>query len=375
MGRNQNNTMDYFPHIAEPGKTIYILEEKFGNDGYAFWFKILELLCRAENHYLDCSDPTTWQYLLAKTRVDEISGEKMLVLLSFLGQIDQELWEQHKVIWCQKLVNNFAEVYAKRKRPLPTRPVLDNKEHISVPEIHENKDTWGENGSKPAFPPQKSEQNNISAPEMRQSKVNKSKVNNIINTPLPPFAGGAAGVGFSEKVIDKNTGEILEDYSPKETQGITPLNNSSDPPATDNNPDELAAKITKAYKENIGPINGMVADGIRDWLSNFPAEWILEAIREAVLNGVRKPKYINAVLENWNSNGFKAKPRNKDAPQPDSMRDTARSNIENQISIRVRQEIVRNEKSGKRESMDNIRARVRREVEAEYAESGCVGSI
>ena len=44
MARPAKTSVDYFPHMAHSGKTIAILEARWGNDGYAFWFKLLELL-------------------------------------------------------------------------------------------------------------------------------------------------------------------------------------------------------------------------------------------------------------------------------------------------------------------------------------------
>ncbi len=373
MGRTQTNTVEYFPHFAEPGKTMYILEEEFGNDGYAFWFKLLELLCRTEDHYMDCSDPTTWRYLLAKTRVNEISGEKILGILVFLGQIDKELWETRRIIWCQKLVNNLEEVYKKRRRPLPVRPFTEHNAIISVPEMTANTYFRGENDSKHVFSSQKCEQNGISVPEMRQSKVKESKVNKSkVNTPLPPkgFAGAVVSSTGVTDFVDTETGEIL----PKPSTNTPPFENRKEEPVLNNSAapaDAGFGEICRQYQNNIGNISPLVADGIRDWVDNFPSEWILEAIREAVLNGVRKPNYISAILDNWRVNGFKNKPKNKDAPPPDTNQiDATRANIENQISIRVRQETARIEKAGKRENLDSIRARVRREVEAEYANCG-----
>ena len=44
MSRPRKAVVDYFPHYVNHGKTLFILEQKYGNDGYAFWFKLLEML-------------------------------------------------------------------------------------------------------------------------------------------------------------------------------------------------------------------------------------------------------------------------------------------------------------------------------------------
>lgn len=120
--------MDYFPHFAEQGKTLFILKSKFGNDGYAFWFQLLEALCGEENHFYDCNDEATWQYLLSRAGVGEITGTEILELLANLEKIDRELW-QRRIIWCPKLIVNLEDVYKKRGRLPPERPkLLDNND-------------------------------------------------------------------------------------------------------------------------------------------------------------------------------------------------------------------------------------------------------
>ena len=51
--RPKKAIVDYFPHFVSHGKTMFTIEMKYGNDGYAFWFKLLEILGSTENHYID----------------------------------------------------------------------------------------------------------------------------------------------------------------------------------------------------------------------------------------------------------------------------------------------------------------------------------
>lgn len=121
MGRPKKNTVDYFPHKCDSGKTIFILEQKFGNDGYAFWFKLLELLGKTENHVYDCRNPDDFEFLQAKTRLSEETTNKILDLLSDLKAIDRDLWKI-KVIWVQNFVNNLSALYSNRRVELPSKP-------------------------------------------------------------------------------------------------------------------------------------------------------------------------------------------------------------------------------------------------------------
>jgi len=123
MARIQKDTVNYFPHDSNActGDTLTVLQSRYGNDGYAFWFKLLEKLASTDGHYVDCRNSTKWQLLLAKTGVNELIGVEMLNLLVEMHAIDKELWEA-KIIWSQHLVDNLIDVYKNRRRELPQKP-------------------------------------------------------------------------------------------------------------------------------------------------------------------------------------------------------------------------------------------------------------
>lgn len=128
MARPKKQTVDYFPHFVKCGRTIYILENRFGNDGYAFWFKLLEILGESEGHFYDCSNLSNWEYLLAKTRVSEETAQDIIKVLINLGKIDAGLWNENRVIWIENFVKNIADVYRTRNTLLPLKPCFKQKE-------------------------------------------------------------------------------------------------------------------------------------------------------------------------------------------------------------------------------------------------------
>lgn len=142
MARPVKCGVDYFSHDTVSGKTIFTLEAQFGNDGYAFWFKLLELLGTQEGLYYDCGNPADWMFLVAKTRVDEETATKILDLLAALAAIDAELWQQ-KIIWVQKFVDRLAEVFKKRASGIPQKPSFRRgnpaKEEVSYAESTQSK--------------------------------------------------------------------------------------------------------------------------------------------------------------------------------------------------------------------------------------------
>jgi len=125
MGRPRKQTVDYFPHDADASekKTLYILESKFGNDGYAFWFKLLEILAKSPGHFYDCRNPAAWEFLLAKTHVEDDRGKRIMSLLVELEAINGELWGE-RIVWVQNLVDGVADAYRNRKTEPPPKPSL-----------------------------------------------------------------------------------------------------------------------------------------------------------------------------------------------------------------------------------------------------------
>jgi len=124
MARPQKRTVDYFPHYANTGKTLLILQNEFGNDGYAFWFKLLSLLCKTDGQVYDYKNPASWRLLLAETSVTEVIAENILQILADIDAIDKEL-HFHKVIWSQNLIENLADVYDRRTNgSKPVKPII-----------------------------------------------------------------------------------------------------------------------------------------------------------------------------------------------------------------------------------------------------------
>jgi len=115
MAREQRKDVDYFPHDCTHGRKMHIIETKYGNDGYATWFKLLEQLGKANNHYIDISDEMTLMFLTSIFKIDEEKTVSILKDLAKLGAIDKLLFEEHKVIWSEKFTEGIQDAYRKRK--------------------------------------------------------------------------------------------------------------------------------------------------------------------------------------------------------------------------------------------------------------------
>jgi DnaD/phage-associated family protein len=63
------------------------------------------------------------------------------------------------------------------------------------------------------------------------------------------------------------------------------------------------ADIFRLYEDNIGMLNPIIADQLKQAERDFPTTWIKEAIEEAVLNRKTSWRYIVRILERWSQEG------------------------------------------------------------------------
>ena len=115
MAREQRKNVDYFPHECNHGRKMHIIEDRYGNNGYATWFKLLEQLGKANNHYIDISDEMTQMFL---SSIFKIETELMMQILNDLAKlkaIDKFLYEEHNVIYSKKFAESIQDAYRNRK--------------------------------------------------------------------------------------------------------------------------------------------------------------------------------------------------------------------------------------------------------------------
>lgn len=72
------------------------------------------------------------------------------------------------------------------------------------------------------------------------------------------------------------------------------------------------------YEQNIGLIQPMLAEELRDAERTYPQNWLEEAFRIAVELNVRNWKYVRTILERWRAEGKDHGSDKRDAAQDDS---------------------------------------------------------
>ncbi|MDP4159793.1 MAG: DUF4373 domain-containing protein [Bacillota bacterium] len=117
MARPQKEGMDYFPHDndAVNDEKIEALRVLYGNDGYAFYFILLERIYRTSTFELDVSDAETIQILCKKVAVTEQQFNRMLETALKRKCFDQESYEKRKVLTSPGIKKRAAVVIEKRE--------------------------------------------------------------------------------------------------------------------------------------------------------------------------------------------------------------------------------------------------------------------
>ena len=170
MARPQKNIVEYFSHYVTPGKELQLLTDKFGNDGYAFYFRLRELLGRTPNHCYSVEDEIDWLFFVKQMGLDEDRTSDIIQYSVKIRDLDKESWED-KRLWSQNFVDELVPVYDKRTSDLPDKNSFRNENtsfRVGNPSyVNEN----------PSF------RSDNSQSKVKERKVNKSKGEEIRETP------------------------------------------------------------------------------------------------------------------------------------------------------------------------------------------------
>jgi hypothetical protein len=272
--------------MVHAGKSLYIAEQRFGNEGYVLYFKIKELLGSQEGHVFGCRNPSDWEFLLAITRLNGEKCEQIMELFATLEFIDADLWRSERTIWCPELMNDLKEVYKNRKRPLPEKPIIV----VSTPETPVSTVGTTGNGGLSA---QKPTEGGVSTPDNPQSKVE------YINPPISPPDGKPAKRGKRVKVEIDYDLEISKALNTFVLTHQTAIKGWMSVVASLNKSKTIAQS---RYLTLLGELGGALA-------ATTPA--IFEsAVREATTRGKGSVGYIKAIIETKNLDQGK-EPSNK----------------------------------------------------------------
>lgn len=204
MARPLKEGMDYFPHDTDASndEKIEALRALYGNDGYAFYFILLERIYRTADAELDISKPAVLAALVKKIGVSTEKFKEMLETAFEIECLDREAYEQRNVLTSKGIKRRAAEVQGMRER---WRKQKENS--------RENSEVFREEN-----PVENSGENAEETPE-RKEKKNKENKNNVcvITPPIsPPTGGNAQAVSPPEPSVDA----LMSRYTPEQQRVI-----------------------------------------------------------------------------------------------------------------------------------------------------------
>jgi hypothetical protein len=118
MARPRKEGMDYFPHDTDAvnDTKIEALRMLYGNDGYAFYFILLELIYRQPNFELDVSDAETIQILAKKVEVTTDKFNSMLQTAIKRECFDASSYHERCVLTSEGVKKRSKVVVDKREK-------------------------------------------------------------------------------------------------------------------------------------------------------------------------------------------------------------------------------------------------------------------
>lgn len=121
MARPEKHTADYFPFYAKDGKTLFILESKYGCKGTGFFTNVLRFLCDTPDHHYSLKEESDRLFFFSKTKCDEESGMDMLNIMAKTSKIISQWWVSSAVIYSPDLIDSLKDAYRSRRNTLLTQ--------------------------------------------------------------------------------------------------------------------------------------------------------------------------------------------------------------------------------------------------------------
>lgn len=125
MGRHAREDADFFPFFVKDGRTLTVLQHKFGLQGIGFFTNLMRLLTTTPGHHLRLTDEADRLFVFSKIGCDAEAAEEMISAMVITGKIHARLWKEARVIFSEALCESLEELYSKRKAAAPTAAELE----------------------------------------------------------------------------------------------------------------------------------------------------------------------------------------------------------------------------------------------------------
>jgi hypothetical protein len=189
-GRPERHDVDYFPFFVKRGKTLNILQSKYGLEGIGFFTNLMRFLAVTPDHHYCIKDEIDRMNFFSEIGIqDESRGLEMIELMVKTEKLDRELWEKHKVIVSQAFLESLDEAYKFRNNEIITISEIKGKflnqqgKSLNLEGKSLNLPGNAHTGDFPSEIQEGNTQSKVNKSKVNKSKVNKSKVNSDVSHP------------------------------------------------------------------------------------------------------------------------------------------------------------------------------------------------
>lgn len=114
MARPERHDIDYFPFYVKEGRTLFILENKYGALGTGVFTNLFRFLSKTPDHHFQVVTESDQLYLTANLKCDLEIGMEIIEVMVTTGKLDKDLWEQKRVIASVDFLESIKDAYKKR---------------------------------------------------------------------------------------------------------------------------------------------------------------------------------------------------------------------------------------------------------------------
>jgi hypothetical protein len=125
MARPPKLNCDYFPHFVKNERDLDYLIDRFGIEGYYFFYRLRGFLCDCDNWTFKVNTDRDMVYLCKQFALDKTRVIELMDICAENSIIDHDLWIKVQIIWQDELASYLQDSWAGRKAPPPEKPMVD----------------------------------------------------------------------------------------------------------------------------------------------------------------------------------------------------------------------------------------------------------
>ena len=185
MARPAKLNCDYFSHFVKHSRDLDYLIERFGINGYYFFYRLREFLCDSDNWTYKIETEADRSYFCKQFSLDKELVLEFIDVCADNGIVDHELWYRAQILWQDELASYLRDAWKGRKAPPPEKPRVDIEDKLS-PRVGVSKVVNLVSDSKNLFPIPNNTQRRVKDNKVENSKTDESKLNYIIGDNTTP---------------------------------------------------------------------------------------------------------------------------------------------------------------------------------------------